>query len=53
MWTYKSEAIMKGMGCLKKKINAKITNCLKQKNKKECPLSFFTFKVIPKQFFDL
>jgi hypothetical protein len=53
IWTYKSEAIMKGMGCLKKKINVKTTSCLKQKNKRECPSNFFTFKVIPKQIFDL
>lgn len=29
------------------------TSCLKQKNGRECPSSFFTFKVILERFFDL
>jgi hypothetical protein len=34
--------------------NAKIVNYLKWKNeRKECPLSFFTFKVVPQWFFVL
>jgi len=53
MWTYRNEAIMKGMGWLKKKTNAKTTSCLKWENGRECPLSFFTFKVIPEWLFYL
>jgi hypothetical protein len=50
---YRSKAIMKGMGCLKKKIKVKTTSYPKQKNKRECPSSFFTFKVILERLFDL